>query len=223
MAVWHGLGANGKSTLQNCLLELLGDYGATTPSETLMARHGSPSTPNDVARLQGVRLAAAFETGTSSRLNEGLVKQATGGDRLSARFLYAEWFEFVPAFKIVLSCNHRPRIVGTDNGIWRRVHMVPFNEMIPEPERDKELPEKLRAELPGVFNWALAGCLKWRKRGLDPPPEVKTATENYRQEMDLARSIHSGALRVEPGRPGVVITALFGLQNMGGNCRRKGC
>ena len=184
MAVWHGLGANGKSTLQNCLLELLGDYGATTPSETLMVRHGSPSIPNDVARLQGIRLAAAFETGTNSRLNEGLIKQATGGDRLAARFLHAEFFEFTPQFKIILSCNHKPRIIGTDNGIWRRVHMVSFDVTIPEPERDKELPEKLRAELPGVLNWALAGCLEWQKRGLDPPPEVKTATENYRQEMD---------------------------------------
>ena len=152
MAVWHGLGANGKSTLQDCLLELLGDYGVTTPSETLMARHGSPAIPNDVARLQGIRLAAAFETGTNSRLNEGFIKQATGGDRLSARFLHAEFFEFNPQFKIILSCNHKPRIIGTDNGIWRRVHMVPFDVTIPEPERDKELPEKLQTELPGVLN-----------------------------------------------------------------------
>jgi len=151
VSVWHGAGANGKSTAQNIVLRLLGEYGATTPSETLMVHRGT-TIPNDIARLAGVRFAAAFETGESSRLNEGLVKQATGGDRLTARFLHAEFFEFVPQFKIVLSCNHKPRITGGDHGIWRRVHLVPFEVTIPEAERDRNLPEKLEAELPGVLN-----------------------------------------------------------------------
>ena len=183
--IWHGTGANGKSTLQNCLLEMLGDYAVTTPSETLMARANQSSIPNDIARLKGVRFTAAFETGTNSRLNEGMVKQATGGDRLSARFLHCEFFEFTPEFKIVLSSNHKPRIVGTDHGIWRRVNMIPFDVTIPEPERDKDLPDKLRDELPGVFNWALAGCLEWQRTGLDPPREVRAATADYRGEQDV--------------------------------------
>ena len=101
--------------------------------------------------------------------------------------------------------------------------MVPFNEMIPEPERDKELPEKLRAELPGVFNWALAGCLKWRKRGLDPPPEVKTATENYRQEMDSLGAFI--AERCELNRDGRASSSRLysAYKTWAENCRRKGC
>jgi len=108
----------------------------------------------------------------------------TGGDTLSARFLHQEWFDFKPTHKIFLGTNHKPMIRGTDNAIWRRIKLVPFEVTIPENERDLQLAEKLKAELPGILAWAVKGCLDWKKQGLGTPDEVKTATEDYRNEMD---------------------------------------
>ncbi|MDP9373602.1 MAG: phage/plasmid primase, P4 family, partial [Chloroflexota bacterium] len=181
---WFGGGANGKSTLAKLLLDLLGDYARQTPTETLMAKRGE-GIPNDVAVLKGARLVAATETDEGRRLSESLLKQMTGGDRIAARFMRAEWFEFTPQFKIVLSGNHRPQIRGTDDGIWRRIRLVPFAVQIPEAERDERLPERLRAELPGVLAWAVRGCLAWQRDGLAAPPEVTAATSAYRGEMDV--------------------------------------
>src|SRR4029077_1878469 len=96
------------------------------------------------------------------RMAETLVKQLTGGDRIAARFLYCEFFEFTAQFKLVLATNYRPRIYGTDKGIWRRIRLVPFNVTIPDADQDKELPNKLRCELPGILAWALKGCLEWQ-------------------------------------------------------------
>jgi putative DNA primase/helicase len=113
-----------------------------------------------------------------------IVKEMTGGDPITARFLHAEFFEFMPEFKIFLAVNHRPVIKGTDHAIWRRIRLIPFTVKIPEEEQDRTLPDKLKAELPGIFNWALAGCLQWRYGGLAAPQAVVDATEDYRCEMD---------------------------------------
>lgn len=120
---------------------------------------------------------------------EELVKRVTGGDKITARFLFAEFFEFEPTFKIWLAANHKPVIRGTDHAIWRRIRLVPFNVRIPDAEQDKELQDKLVAdELPGILNWAINGCLSWQRQGLNPPPEVLAVTEQYRDSMDTVGS-----------------------------------
>jgi putative DNA primase/helicase len=178
MFVLHGQGANGKSTFVNTLSVLLGDYALQTPIQTLVVTRGS-HIPNDLARLV---IAAEAEQGQV--LAESLVKQLTGGDKIAARYLYGEWFEFVPTFKIFLITNHRPRILGTDEAIWRRIRLVPFSVRIPDDRQDRHLPIKLQEELPGVLNWAIQGLLAWQRVGLAMPPEVEDATEGYRYDMD---------------------------------------
>jgi putative DNA primase/helicase len=177
-------GDNGKSTLLETIMALMGDYGLTTPAETLMERP-SGSVPNDVARLKGSRFVAASESDAGHRLAENTVKRLTGNDTITARFMRAEWFDFRPTHKIFLATNHRPEVRGGGSkSIWDRIKLVPFDVRIPESEQDKKLPEKLRAELPGILAWAVRGCLEWQRGGLEPPVEVELATADYREEMD---------------------------------------
>jgi putative DNA primase/helicase len=180
----HGCGSNGKSTLADVLLAMLGDYAQQTPTGSLMVKRGE-AIPNDMARLKGARLVAAVESDEGRRLSEALVKQLTGGDRIAARFMRAEWFEFKPSFKIWLATNHKPVIRGTDHAIWRRIRLIPFDVTIPDAQQDKRLPEKLREELPGILNWAIEGCLAWQRDGLGISEEVTAATAAYREEMDV--------------------------------------
>lgn len=184
MAICYGSGSNGKTTLLDLVLDLMGEYGMQTSSETMMAKHGD-AIPNDIARLRGARFVTAVETEQGRRLNESLVKQLTGGDRVSARFMRSEWFDFKPTFKLWMGTNHKPVIKGTERAIWRRIRLIPFAVTIPDDEQDKDLPEKLRAELPGVLQWALRGCLDWQREGLAPPEAVTEATNGYRAEMDV--------------------------------------
>ncbi|MEO5577281.1 MAG: phage/plasmid primase, P4 family [Gaiellaceae bacterium] len=181
--ILYGAGENGKSTFLRILLELLGDYAQQTPTATFLDRRGD-AIPNDLAALRGTRLVSAAESGESRKLNEALVKQMTGGDRISARFMRSEYFEFTPAFKPWLATNHKPLIRGTDHAIWRRLRLIPFTARITPEERDPELLDKLRLELPGILNWALVGCLAWHGHGLQTPRSVEDATSAYRAEMD---------------------------------------
>ncbi len=183
-ALLHGPGANGKSTLVRTVIDLLGDYAAWTPAKTLLAKRGEAA-DNDLARLRGARLVAAVETDGGRRLAEALVKQLTGGDKIAARFLYGEYFEFAPEFKLWLATNHKPTIQGTDHATWRRVRLVPFVVEIPEAEQDKDLLGKLRAEFPGILRWAVDGCLAWQRDGLGTPEAVREATAEYRASQDL--------------------------------------
>lgn len=194
----HGIGANGKSTFINTIKTLLGDYAKQTPTETLM-RKDSSGVSNDLAALKGARLIAAVETDEGQRLAESLIKQITGGDMISARFLYTEFFEFMPSFKVWLAGNHKPAIRGTDHGIWRRVRLIPFEVIIPEEKRDRQLPEKLKAELPGILEWAVQGCYEWQAGGLGTPPEVMMATESYRLESDIIALFLEEYCVVKPG------------------------
>jgi len=180
----YGTGANGKSTFLNILSTILADYGCHTRMETLLAKRGD-QIPNDVARLAGARFVSAVEVEDGRRLAEGLVKQMTGGDRMSARFLHCEFFEFEPAFKIWLSFNHKPRIRGTDQAIWRRIRLIPFSVTIPEDDRDPDLLEKLKPELTGILRWAVDGCQMWMEHGLKTPDAVRAATNEYREESDV--------------------------------------
>jgi len=194
----YGLGANGKSTLLNIVQSLWGDYATRTSSETFLAKKPG-SIPNDVAALRGARLAIAVEVEQGRRLAEVLVKEMTGGDTISARFMRAEWFSFKPQFKILLAANHKPIIRGTDFAIWRRIRLIPFTVQIPKEEQDRDLPEKLSAELPGILNWAVAGCLQWHFGGLELPKEVDDATQDYRAEMDVLGGFIAERCIVDPG------------------------
>lgn len=162
---------------------LLGDYARQTTAETLLVKRGD-GISNDVARLHGARLVSAVEIEGGRRLAEAQVKQLTGGDVIAARFLYREFFEFRPAFKLFLGVNHTPVIQGTDHGIWRRIHLIPFTVTIAKEDQDKRLGEKLQAELAGIMHWAIKGCLAWQADGLEPPRAVAEATREYRAEMD---------------------------------------
>lgn len=180
----HGNGANGKSTFLEVVRAVLGDYAQNAGPETFLNRKPG-GVPNDVARMQGARFVTTIETGDGRRLDEVFVKQVTGGDKISARYMRAEWFEFYPVCKVWLATNHKPQVQGTDDGIWRRLRLVPFDQTIPPAERDSKFPEKLRAELPGVFAWAVAGCHAWQRDGLGEASRVAEATAEYREEMDI--------------------------------------
>lgn len=185
MFLAEGRGANGKSVVVETLMALLGGYAQKAPSDLLMARPTGSDLSNDLARLRGIRFTAAVETDEGRRLAEAKVKELTGGDTIAARFLHKEFFEFRPVCKVWLVTNHRPQIKGTDDGIWRRLLTIPFTEYIAPAERDKTLANRLRAELPGILAWAVRGCLDWQRQGLNPPPAVTGAVQQYRQEQDV--------------------------------------
>lgn len=179
----YGLGANGKSVFCEVLMRLLGQYAvAASPDLIMLKRHGG--IPNDVARLRGVRAALMNETTQGARFDEAKLKDLTGGDTLTARFLHKEFFDFSPTHRIVIRGNHKPAISGTDEGIWRRLRLVPFTVSIPPHEQDRDLLRKLSGELPGILNWALVGCRDWQAIGLKPPPIIADAVRQYREESD---------------------------------------
>jgi putative DNA primase/helicase len=184
----YGTGANGKSTLLRVFLDLMGDYGKQGAPELLIAK-GQGDHPTAIADLRGARLVSLIEVEEGKRFAEVLVKWLTGDDRIKARFMFQDFFEFEPTHKIFLAANHKPTIRGTDHAIWRRICLIPFAVTIPEQEQDKQLTEKLRAEFPGILRWAVQGCLAWQGRlegaGLNPPEEVRAAREEYRHDMDV--------------------------------------
>ena len=181
----YGTGANGKSVFLNTVLALLGgDYAMKAPPDLLMAKKGQ-SHPTERADLFGRRFVAAIEAEDGRRLAEALVKELSGGDKVRARRMREDFWEFEPTHKIWLAANHKPTIRGTDYGIWRRVKLVPFTVTIPPERQDKHLPDKLREEFSGILNWALSGCIEWQHMGLGEPAAVASATAEYRDEMDI--------------------------------------
>lgn len=184
LAFFYGSGANGKSTFLSIMQEMLGDYAQEAAPDLLTSRGGDRH-PTELADLFGARWVSSIEVDEGKRLAETLVKQMTGGDKMKARFMRTDFFQWTPTHKLFLAANHKPEIRGTDYAIWRRIHMVPFTVTIPVEERDGKLGAKLMAELPGILNWAIAGCLEWQRRGLGIPQAVADATEEYRQEQDI--------------------------------------
>lgn len=182
--ICYGTGANGKSTFLRTLQSVLGDYAQTADFDTFLVKK-SDGARNDIARMQGRRFIAAIEAGDGRRLAETLIKQITGGDVISARYLYAEFFEFIPTFKIWLAANHKPVIRESNNAIWRRIRLIPFNTTIDEKKQDRKLLEKLLCEKAGILRWAVEGCLEWQRTGLGTPEEIKNANVNYKNEMDI--------------------------------------
>lgn len=182
----YGVGNNGKSTFLDVIADLFGGYAANVQPETIMMkRFGGEGANSDIARLKSARFVTSEEPTEGVRLNEGLLKQLTGGSKITCRFLYGEEFEYTPEFKIWIATNHKPVIRGTDTGIWRRIKLIPFEVTIPKEKVDKNLKYKLRAEYPQILRWAVEGCMMWRREGLDEPECVRESTKEYRKEMDL--------------------------------------
>lgn len=182
----YGTGRNGKSTFLDVLREIFGDYVSNIQPETIMVKNSMGNGINsDIARLKGARMVTTVEPNEGVRLNEGLIKQLTGDDAVTARKLYGNEFEFKPEFKLWMATNHKPIIRGTDDGIWRRIHMIPFTVQIPVDKVDRQLKSKLEREYPAILRWAVEGCLLWQREGLKQPRAVLDMTREYRREMDV--------------------------------------
>jgi P4 family phage/plasmid primase-like protien len=183
LPILYGTGSNGKSTLMDAVMEAFGEYAIAGAPDLIMSKGNSH--PTELADLFGARLVSCMESEEGRRLNEGLVKQLTGRDKIKARRMHEEFWEFGPTHTVFLGTNHKPEIRGTDHAIWRRLKLVPFVVTIPDAEQDKDLPAKLQKELPGVLRWLVEGCLKWQRGGLREPDAVKVATNAYRADMDV--------------------------------------
>ncbi len=182
--LWYGTGANGKSTLLDVLLEILGPFGQTAAPGLLLQR-SNEAHPTGMADLCGARLAVGSEVNHDHHFDEAMVKHLTGSDRVKARKLHRDHFEFVPTHKLVLAVNHLPGISGTDVGIWRRLVVVPFAHQVPESERDPKLPQKLRDEAQGILAWAIAGAKRWLEDGLGSCAAIDAAKAKYVEEANV--------------------------------------
>lgn len=188
MFVCYGDGDNGKSVFLDLISRMMGDYSANASVDTLLERRGGNTNTSDLARLKGARFVTTGENNEGGRLNEGLIKQLTGGEKITARFLYGTEFEFYPEFKLWLATNHKPIIRGTDVGIWRRIHAIPFRLKVTENKKDKDLVDKLVNEIPQILGWAIQGCINWQKEGLKQPSIIAQATQEYKNEMDTIKT-----------------------------------
>ncbi|WP_179394958.1 phage/plasmid primase, P4 family [Lacticaseibacillus absianus] len=199
MFILYGSGRNGKSVFMDTLKHIAGSYSRTMQAKSIMVQQTSGGANSDIARLKGARLVSASEPNEGVRLDEGLIKELTGGESVTARFLYGREFEFKPEFKLWLSTNHKPIIRGTDDGIWRRLMLIPFTHQVPVDQIDKRLTYKLERESIGILNWAVDGALKWQREGLQPPQSVKDASLAYRNEMDVLELFVNDCCEKGPG------------------------
>ena len=200
MFILFGKGRNGKSIFVETIAEILGDYSNNMQAKSLMVKKND-NVNTDIARLSKARFVTSSEPNEGFRFDEGLIKQITGGDKVTARFLYAEEFEYTPKFKIWVSTNHKPIIRGTDDGIWRRLVLIPFDVQIPEEKVDKDLKYKLLREAPAILNWMAEGAYMWMREGLELPGKLKASSKAYRTEMDVIEQfIEDECKRVDDGR-----------------------
>jgi putative DNA primase/helicase len=179
----YGGGANGKSVFINTLIGIWNDYALTIGTDMLMVSN-TDRHPTEIARLRGARLAVGSEVEIGRTWAESKIKGLTGGDRLQGRYMRQDFFEFDPQFKLMIVGNHKPSLRGVDEAIRRRLHLIPFTVTIPTAERDRDLPEKLKAEWPAILRWAIDGCLEWQRQGLNPPAAVCDATKDYLASED---------------------------------------
>lgn len=182
--IHYGTGSNGKSTFLNTIQKVMGEeYASQIDAGSITAgRRGTAN--NDIARLRGKRLVSCIEVGEGRKLNESLVKQFTGGEKIAARFLFKEFFEFEPEFKLHIAANHKPEVQGQDYGMWRRVRLIPYKRTFRDSEKDPSLQSKLVAEAPGILAWMVRGAAMWRTHGLTTPEVVQEATLAYKDEMN---------------------------------------
>jgi len=179
----YGTGANGKSVYVNTIAGIMGDYHKTAPIETFTASN-TDRHPTDLAGLRGARLVTAVETEEGRRWAESRIKSLTGGDRIAARFMRQDFFEFTPQFKLLIAGNHKPGLRSVDEAIRRRFNLIPFGVTIPPEERDDQLADRLRSEWPGILQWMIDGCINWQERGLAAPEAVTAATATYLEAQD---------------------------------------
>ncbi len=194
-----GFGANGKSVFANIIGAILSDYSRAAPASLLTVRRSDDSGPrNDLAMLCGARLVSINETQSGDRLDETIVKTLAGREMMSARFLHKEFFDFQPTAKPWLRTNHRPIITGEDDGIWRRIALIPFRRKFAEHERDPWLESKLLEERDGILAWMVRGCLDWQRHGLKPSAKVKRESAAYRTESDLLGEFLEDQTQTDP-------------------------
>jgi putative DNA primase/helicase len=184
-AVFWGPGANGKSVFADTVSYVLGDYARPGPSSLLVSDGHRQSHPTDVASLVGTRLVLVHETKRGACFDASKVKLLTGGDKLTARHMRQDFFDFEPTHTLIMLSNYRPSADSTDHALWRRVQLVPFNVVIPEERRNPLLAEAIRGEAPGVLRWILDGARDWQRRGLAPPRRVVEQTDQYRASEDV--------------------------------------
>ena len=184
MLFFHGAGANGKSVLVSTIAGILGEYHRVAPIDTFTAT-GFSRHSTDLAGLMGARLVTAHETEEGAKWAEAKLKALTGGDKITAQFMRQDYFDYVPAFKLAITGNHKPGLQSVDEAMRRRLNLIPFNVTIPKENRDPYLAEKLKAEWPGILTWMIDGCLLWQEEGrLNPPQAVITATDEYLESED---------------------------------------
>ena len=186
VAFLHGSGANGKTTYVNALRGVFGDYAQEAAPDLLLDNRHNAIT-NDIARLRGTRFVTVTETSDGRNFDEGRIKRLSGGDKITARFLRQEFFEFDPTHKLLIISNYKPTLKGTDWAIWRRIKLIPFEVTFAKDQQDPDLLAKLLKEKEGILAWAVQGCLEWQQFGLSEPEEVTVATDSYRHEMDLVQ------------------------------------
>jgi putative DNA primase/helicase len=199
MAILYGVGKNGKSVTIGALARVWGDYAVNIAAESLMVRRND-GPRSDLARLHGARLVTASEGESRASLAESVVKQITGDDAITVRRLYENEFQFRPGAKIFLATNHEPRIRGTDEGIWRRLWLLPFTVTIPEGKRDPAILERLEAEGSGILNWCIEGLRRYQANGcrLAPPAKVVAATARFRSESDMVGRFLAQEMKTDP-------------------------
>lgn len=190
-----GTGRNGKSTFLDIISDMLGDYAMNIQAETVMVKKNQGGPSGDIARLKGARFVTSSEPNEGVRIDEGLLKQLTGGDKVTASKKYENEFEFMPEFKLWLATNHEPVIRGTDIGIWSRIRLIPFTVFMPEERRDLNLSSKLRKEMPGILKWAVDGYFMYKVDGLAQPKSVLEATSLYKNNMDVISSFLDACVR----------------------------
>jgi putative DNA primase/helicase len=203
----YGTGANGKSVFLSTIRFLLGEYAVTAPPTVLLGKGAQDNAA--IARLHGARFAVASEVGEDSNFDEVTVKQLTGGDAVSCRHLYMDYFEYMPQFKLWVGGNYKPKVRGTDYAIWRRLKLIPFNVTFPEDKRDPKLEEKLKKEAAGIFNWAVEGFQKWSETGLQEPKIVTAATSEYHSESDIVGQFLDEKCILEPEAEGLSARVLY--------------
>lgn len=196
LGFFFGGGSNGKTTFLNAIRNVLGDYAAHVSRGVLFPHRGQH--PTELTNLFRRRFVTCAEVNENDAFDEARVKDLTGGDRVTAHRMYEDFWEFDPTHKLFLAGNHKPRVRGTDDGIWRRIRLIPFTVTVPAEQRDTDLPAKLAAEAEGILAWSVRGCLEWQRIGLGDPPAVLEATAEYRKDSDELGQFFGTHLHFDP-------------------------